>query len=266
MQIIRTYNGRCDLRWNNKNVFRTVESFLRKYPEEYRKLYDKHIKTLELWRCDELLDKSLDGEYYLESNLITYVRNAALGHELFHMASYDDENGRLAFSSKLGIEDGLIEGMTEYLFVKAFDADGPSAYVLETFAAAMLSDIPDIFKHFFIPDHNEFINLFPNKKDIYNLLISVGSYSEAYSDFMSGDEDREALVDITDVKKSIRQIFDNLIRIELSVEKDSKKLKEFRNKFMDLLETPHIRYTINQFYPKYCGYAEKQLKERILKR
>ena len=266
MQIIRIYDGKCDLRWQNKNVFRTTERFLKKYPEEYKRLYDKNLQTLTLWRCDELLNKSLDGEYYLDSNIITYIANSALGHELFHVASYDSEKDQLAFGGNLGIGEGLLEGMTEYLFMKAFDLDGPGSYVLEVFAVAMLSDMPDLFKHFFIPDHNGFINIFPNRKEIYNLLLSVDSYNKEYLDLISGDKDREDSVDMNDFRKHIRQIFDNLISIELSVEKDSKKLKEFRNKFMDLLETPYIRYTINQFYPRYCAYAEKQLRERILKR
>lgn len=268
MQIIKIYDKNCDLRSNRENVFKTMDKFLSKYPAEYRKLYDKNLSTLELFKCDELDDLMTGGIYDEENNIIFFVKSWYIGHELFHMASTDRNCGIVAIESPLHCEDGIIEGMTEYLFMKAFELNGPTAYEFETFAVDMLNNIPDLFKYYFIPNHSEFIKLFPNRKDIYNLMFSLDSYHEKYMEYLDClcNKNEYSFMDCDVVRKSIRQVINNLITIELSFEKDKHYLKKYSDKFMDLIGSYEVSNVVSEIYPKYYGYAETQVKNRILKR
>ena len=268
MQIIEIYDKSCNLKSNGKNVFKTMNSFLNKYPTEYRNLYDQNLLTLELFKCDELDDLLTGGMYDETNNIVYFVKSKYIGHELFHMASTDRCVGVAAIESQMDCEEGMIEGMTEYLFMKAFDLKGPTAYEFETFAVDMLTNMPDLFKHYFIPNHSEFIKMFPNRKDIYNLIFAIATYHEnymAYLDYLC-DEKRNPSIDSNVLKKSIRQVINNLITIELSLEKENSQLKEYSSKFMDLIGSYEVADAISSLYPKYYEYAENQVKNRILKR
>lgn len=271
MQILEIYDKNSNLRCHGKNIFRTMDNFLGKYPLEYRRLYDKNIETLQIFKCDTFDRKISNGYYDASDNIILYTDGISLGHELFHLASNDIDKGISSIESDLGYEHGIDEGMTEYLYMLAYGLIEPDCYEFQVFAINMLDNIPDLFKYYFIPNHKEFIKLFPNRKDIYNLIFSLDIYHEnnnGYLEYLysSEEEDKNSLIDINLARKSIREVINNLISIELSLEKDNVKLKKYSEKFMDLIGSKNLALLVKAFYPKYYEYAELQVKERILKR
>ena len=268
MQIIEIYGKNSDLRVHNKNLFKTMEKYFSKYPAEYRKLYDRHLKTLQIFKCDRLDDEYTDGMYEEAANIIFFTKNKVLGHEVFHMASFDEDKCAAAFESDLGCEGALLEGMTEYSHMMAFGLKEPDSYQFEVFSAQMLDTIPNLFEPYFIPNHDKFISLFPNKKDIYNLMFSLVEYGEEEGKFWlhvdNGMEGRYPGINL--LRGNIRNTIDNLIKIELSFKKDNAALKEYGNKFMDIIGSGRICDELTELYPNYYDYAEKRIKERILKR
>ena len=272
MQILEIYDKNSNLRCHGKNIFRTMDNFLGKYPLEYRILYDKNIETLQIFKCDTFDRKISNGYYDADDNIILYSDDISLGHELFHLASNDRDNGISSIESGMGYEHGIDEGMTEYLLMLAYGLTRPDCYEFQVFAIRMLENIPDLFKYYFIPNHKEFIKLFPNRKDIYNLIFSLDIYHEKNNDYLeylcSNDEDdiKNSLIDINLARKSIKEVINNLISIELSFEKSSVELKRYSDKFMDLIGSKDVALMLKVFYPEYYEYANTQIKTRILKR
>lgn len=222
MKVINIYDKNSDIRSYNRNIFRATESILKQFPKEYSNCYYKNLETLELIQVDKLSIASYLGYYDDDANVIFFREKSAMGHEMFHMASNDLENGTYAFQSKMGIENGLIEGMTEYFNTKAYNLEIPSAYQFEVFCITMLEDIPNIFRGYFIPNNKDFISLFPNKRDIYSLLYSSNIYNDKYSDYM--DEcysGKDITCNFRELRQIIKHVLTSLVDIELSIEKDS---------------------------------------------
>lgn len=268
MQVLEIYDKNADLRSHGKNIFMTMEKFFANYPLEYRKNYDKNLNALEFLKCDMLESDAYDGRYLARRNVILFSNSDSLGHELFHVASYDASKDTSGFENDEDFDQGLLEGMTEYFRTKAYDLIEPDEYDFQVFCVMMLETIPDIFKHYFIPNYFEFIKLFPNKKDIYNLLLSLDEYHDGYIHFLKSlamDKDDEA-IDINAMKMAIINTINNLISIELSMNNDKQELIKYRDKFMDLLGSVGMELEVKRFYPKYYEYAEEQLKRRILER
>ena len=183
---------------------------------------------------------------------------------MFHMASNDMLNKQNAFETKLDIEDGLIEGMTEYSFMKAYNLNKPSSYPFEVFCVTMLEDIPNIFKPYFVPDKKEIINLFPNRKDIYGLLYSLNTYNKIMLDYISNQYmDTDIIIDLTLFMNAFRATVDNLINIELSLEKNSNELKIYKEKFMDLINSECIYNAVSSLYPSYQKYVLRKINNKI---
>ena len=131
----------------------------------------------------------------------------------------------------------------------------------------MLENIPDLFRPYFIPNHKDFINLFSSRKDIYSLLYSLNTYNELSLDFLATTYTQEAiLIDMDILINSIRDTFNNLISIELSMEKDNYKLDEYGDKFIDYLMSDSVRFILSELYPNYLKYAEKQINKKIRKK
>lgn len=268
MQVLEIYDKNADLRSHGKNIFKTMENFFANYPLEYRRNYDKNLETLDFLKCDTLDSDAYSGSYDTSRNVIFFSNSNSLGHELFHVASYDALQETSGFESDRDFDQGLLEGMTEYFRTKAYGLTSPDDYSFQVFCVMMLENIPDIFKYYFIPNYFEFIKLFPNKKDIYNLLFSLDEFHNGYMRYLESfamDKDDEAL-DINAMKMAIRNTINNLISIELSMNNDKQKLIKYRDKFMDLLGSVGIELEIKKFCPKYYEYAEAQLKRRILER
>jgi hypothetical protein len=167
----------------------------------------------------------------------------------------------------MAIEHGLIEGMTEYFKMKAYDQEKPGAYPFEVFCVTMLEDIPDIFKSYFIPNNKEFIGLFPNKRDIYSLLYSLDSYNKMYMDFLEADyAGKEQPVDMNLLRNTIKDTFNALVEIELSLEKDPYMLRKYDFKFMEYIGSDRLGLLFQELYPKYYEFADKLIDKKIRKR
>lgn len=62
---------------------------------------------------------------------------------------------------------------------------------------------------------------------------------------------------------SIQDTFNSLIDIELSYDKNSDKLKIYRDEFMDLLGDETLSDVLKYTYPDYKNYAYHEIKKRI---
>ncbi len=267
MKVINVYDKNSDIRSYNRNIFKATEAVLKKFPKEYSNCYYKNLESLELIQVDKMTNASFLGYYDDGANAIFFIEKSAMGHELFHMASNDLENGNYAFYSKLGIENGLIEGMTEYFNTKAYNLEVPSAYQFEVFCVTMLEDIPNIFRPYFIPNYKDFISLFPNKRDIYSLLYSLNVYNDMYLNYMeeyySG---KEITTNFRELRTIINHVLASLVDIELSIEKDPFMLKEYSDKLMNYICSDKIPTLTEDIYPKCYQFADKLIDKKIRKR
>ena len=129
MKILEIYDKDSDLRCYKRNVFEVIEDYMKRFPEEYSNCYHENLSFLELYKVDKMDDRKRTGIYDTDANAIAFSQNNALPHELFHMASNDMVNNKYAIESKLGIEDGLIEGITEYLAMNACGLKNPTKFL-----------------------------------------------------------------------------------------------------------------------------------------
>lgn len=272
MRVLGIY-GKDDLdvlTCEGRIVSEIMNKFFKKFPQMYRKNYDNNLKTLEIWKIDEHYEGNPGGEYYETHNLLIFRKHTALIHELMHMSSYDSFNKKIAFVKlRDGIlfETALLEGMTEYLSSIALNRESTD-YFFETFAVSMLSNIDGIFEPYFIPSYDNFIKLFPNKKDIISLMYSLNYYSNKSEQFLtsyngnSSDDD----VSITRIEHSINDVIDSLIDIQLSMKMGSRKDKIYGEKFMDLIGSESLIHYLGDFHEDYIDYANEQINKRILRR
>ena len=267
MKVYEVYNRDSIILDHGKNIFKTTEAYLAKFPERYSACYKHNLETLELIKVDRLDDKSQVGIYNPEANTIVFAKNLSLGHELFHMVSNDTVSKQFAFESKLCIENGLIEGMTEYHHMKAYNLKEPGAYSFEVFAVMMLEEIPNVFESFFVPREKGILSICPNKKYVYALLCSLDLYNELTLEYLSElYAGEEASIDKNEIRRTIRHVLDSLISIELSRSDDKHELNCYGDKFMDLLSSSFVSDIVPAFYPGYANYADKQIKKRIRER
>lgn len=106
------------IKYNGESISEMMNNFFLNFPGSYRKLYDKNLENLVIYRVDEMIDIYDNAQYFPDSNVLMFKTFDDLPHELMHMASSDGENKQFAFCNN-GIyslyEGGLIEGMTEFL-------------------------------------------------------------------------------------------------------------------------------------------------------
>lgn len=271
MKVIDVYGkeGLNKLILDGKSLSMIMDNFFSKYPKKYRENYDRNIETLEIWRVDDNFFSTLNGEYMEYRNLIVFKNECSLIHELMHLSSYDSINDKTAFvktNNQFIYEMALVEGMTEYLAVEAL-SNKPVEYFLELFTVSMLSEIDNIFEHYFIPNADKFINLFPNKKDIISLMYSLNFYFEKIDEFVDGKVLEEDYDDeIKRVGQSILNVIDSLIDIQLSFKKDDYENKIYAERFMDLISDDDLYSYLTDFNDKYLGYANREINKRILRR
>ena len=264
MKVYPVYNKDSKVLESGKNIFKMTEAYLQKFPEHYGECYRRNVETLELIKVDRLNDNSQVGIYNPEANTIVFSKNCSLGHELFHMVSYDSLMRQFAFESKLYVENGLIEGMTEYHHMMAYDLKEPGAYSFEVFAVMMLEDIPNIFESYFVPRAKGIFDICPSKRDMYALLCSLDLYNEMTLEYLSAlYADEEATIDKKEMRRAIRHVIDSLISIKLSLCSDERELSYYSEKFMDLIDSNFVSDIVPAFYPHYADYAEKEIKKRI---
>ena len=264
MKVINVYDSKSNLKCYGKNIFDTTRAYLKRFPSEYSNCLNHNLKSLELIKVDKIGNGVMTARYNTIENIIEFTTSSALGHEIFHLASNDLMNNKYAFESKMGIEYGLIEGMTEYLCMQAYDLKHPSSYPFEVFTIMMLDSIPNIFRPYFVPNNKDLINIFPRRKDIYGLLYSLDTYNKIMLDYISSlYTGEDILIDISEFIESYKYTIANLINIELSFEKDSIILKQYRDKFLDLISSEWISNAITGLYPNYLDYTNKYVNRRI---
>ena len=259
MKILDVYdkNSFKDLTCGGNLIYEMIDNYFSMYPVEYRKNYDTNLKTVEILRVDDmLLDNS--GEYDADNNRVKFTNFKSLPHELMHMASYDKKKKKMAFAKDvIDFELGLVEGMTEYLAMEIIGEVEPQAYHFPVFCVSMLAEIPSIFEHYFIPNYDKFLGLFPNKRDILNLMYALDYYNESIYQTVQ-DNEKIAL--------TIRDTIDALIDIELSMESDIRELRLYKEKFMDLLNNDTLDSYLGEFFPDYVDYANCELTQRLIKK
>ena len=266
MKVLDIY-GKKDLdliTYNGKDIRKLMDEFFLKFPNEYRKNYDNNLDTLEVQRVDEMLDVNDSAEYYPIGNVMMFKSFAGIPHEMMHMASSDRVNNKSAFFRE-GIyslyETGLVEGMTEYLSCIAKGGE-PDAYFFEYFSIEMLSSIDGIFRPYFIPSYDDFVSLFPNKKNICSLMYSLDYYHDGISKIDDNTSDRI----ISLIGDSVKSTIDSLIDIELSFDKSRHERKLYGDKFMDLISNMDLQMLVGDVCPDYLDYANHEIKKRILRR
>ena len=264
MKVIEIYDRNSNILDNRKNIFKTLDKYMEKFPSSYRKCYDENVRSLELFKVDRIGDGAQSGIYNPEDNTIAFGKCYALGHELIHMATNDREKSQFAFESKMAIENGMIEGMTEYHHMQAFDLKLPGAYSFEVFTVMMLEDIPNLFESFFVPRENGILDICSDKKNVYSLLWSLENYNQMSTDAVEASAaGNEVLIDRVETRRCIRHVMDSLIAIKLLQTSDKKELETWGDKFIDLIKSDLIGDITPAFYPQYKEYAEKMIKKRI---
>ncbi len=264
MKVIDVYDANSNLRCHGQNVFDTTRTYLRRFPAEYSACLEYNLKTLELIKVDKIDNDFMTARYNTDENIIEFKTSSALGHEMFHVASNDMVNKQYAFETRLNIEMGLIEGMTEYLYMDAYNLIRPSSYDFEVFTVMMLDHIPGIFKPYFVPSCRGLIGLFPVRKHIYGLLYSLETYNRVMIDYLASIyTDENVLVDLEEYVDAYKYTLANLINIELSIEKNPAKLKRYRDRCLDLLNTSWMHDTMQNTYPDYFEYSERYVTKRI---
>ena len=140
MKILDVYdkNSFKDLTCGGYLIFELIDNYFSLLPEEYRKNYDTNLKTVEIFRVDDMIFDT-SGEYDTDNNQIKFTNFKSLPHELMHMASYDKKRKRFAIAKNVtDFELGLIEGMTEYIAMEVVGAQEPNAYHFPVFCVEML--------------------------------------------------------------------------------------------------------------------------------
>lgn len=266
MKILQVYQGRDEfltLKSSGKSIFRTFENYMkRKFPLEYMGNYLKNLETLKIFEVDQLLGLTLEtGEYSIENNTIYFSDVDSFGHELVHLASSDLTKKRIGFSSvDWEIEQALIEGMTEFISLDFMGYEMDETYAFEIFCAAMICENKKVFRPFFLPNYEEFIELFPNRKNIYSLMYSLTFYSNMINYEKDALENQEELI------SAVRNCIDMLLDIELDYEKNHKNLLRYRDKFMSYLENPNISYFLDEIDYQYLDYASTESYKKLVKR
>lgn len=265
MRVLDIYSGRDldKIVYNQIPVSTIMDQFFLRFPKNYKDNYDKNIIDLEILKVDKLHEEKSGGEFFTDFIQVFYNSKVEfLIHELMHISSYNRAINSMAISRSVNYslyEAAMIEGMTEFLACLARNSE-PNSYHYHVFVVTMLSSIDRFFEPYFIPSYDNFIKLFPNKKDIVSLMYSLEFFhtkfdAPDYSDW-----------DIKNMRASICNIIDGLIDIELSFDKTSYERKLYAEKFMHLISDNELKNQIGCFYKKYVDYADDRIKKRILGR
>lgn len=265
MKIIDIYDRTSDLKCHGKNIFEVTDKYLdMNFPSLYRVNYDINLADLRLFLVDEFTDDSAVARYIDKTNTIVFTKKYALGHEMFHVTGMDKKNNKSSLNNRLGIQEAMEEGMTEYLHMKAYGLSDATTYFFEVFCVMMLDSIPELFKPYFMPAESDFCKLFPQEKDAYSLLYSLDTYYQKHSLYvdMIIDNKKDMHTKVL-IERAVMETLDNLINIELSFNKSIKELNMYGDKFLDLLKSSNLRRALSVIYPNYMEYAEEQIKKKI---
>ncbi len=249
-----------------KKIITTMDEFFNGMPSEYGINYYKNLESVNFSYVMSIYGR-LYGQYIARTNTIYYISYESIPHELFHMASYDKSKDMLGFDGYNGEISLLNEGLTEYLYNRAFGIEVSDFRPFEVMCANMIIDIPGVLKNHFNPNYEGFINSFNDRDTIESLIDELDVYGEANGyllDIIKMDGgnarfNKQALIDIRD---SINNIIRFLIMIGLD-NKDKININEYIEKMIKLLNKDNIAKYFKIFYSEYMDDTKEVIRKLV---
>ena len=94
-------------------------------------------------------------------------------------------------------------------------------------------------------------------------MYAINVYHDEAIDYISSLNNDGIHNALLIIQEAIRSVIDNLITIELSIEKNNCNLIAYGDKFMDLISSNDIKEIMYWLYPKYGNYANRQINTKI---
>lgn len=177
--------------------------------------------------------------YNPKTNTITYANEIDLIHELFHVASTENESKTCGITqyedglvqdedgAQIKVNYGLDEGITD-MFAEMANSNVPCGYPFERMCAEMLRNIfgLQIFKGYFENSYDKFLAGFP--EEVQELVEELVSQLDEYQDLTrliySGDSTIE---DVTSLEELTEYIMERLVEIADVMGKEKSDIMTF---------------------------------------
>lgn len=177
--------------------------------------------------------------YNPKTNTITYVNEIDLIHELFHMASTENESKACGITqyedgivqdedgTQIKVNYGLDEGITD-MFAEMANSNVPCGYPFERMCAEMLRNIfgLQIFKGYFENSYDKFLRDFPEEVQelVEDLVSTLDEYQDLTKLIYSGDSTIE---DVTSLEELTEYIMETLTEIAETMGKEKSEVMTF---------------------------------------
>ena len=177
--------------------------------------------------------------YNPKTNTFTYVNEIDLIHELFHMASTENESKTCGITqyedgivqdedgTQIKVNYGLDEGITD-MFAEMANSNVPCGYPFERMCAEMLRNIfgLQIFKGYFENSYDKFLGGFPEEVQefIEDLVSTLDEYQDLTKLIYSGDSTIE---DVTSLEELTEYIMETLTEIAETIGKEKSEVMTF---------------------------------------
>lgn len=167
---------------DEKDYFQKVYEYLSNNGHDTSRLEEK-LKSIVLKKGTPE-ECGIGAQYDEKNNSITYVNEADLYHETFHVATKGIAKKR---SDNSKIANGLNEGLTD-MFASKVEENSPTNYVLQMIVAKVLGKVygEKIYDSYFNGSLPEFINQFEDKEFIGEILLDLDEYTEALANLTDG--------------------------------------------------------------------------------
>ena len=186
----------------------------------------------------ENIDNTAAG-YNPKANTITYTNDIDLIHELFHMASTENEGKTCGITqyvngivqdedeTQIKVRYGLDEGITD-MFAEMANSNVPCGYPFERMCAEMLRNIfgLQIFKGYFENSYDKFLKDFPEEvqEHVEDLVSTLDEYQDLTKLIYSGDSTIE---DVTSLEELTEYIMETLTEIAETMGKEKSEVMTF---------------------------------------
>lgn len=186
----------------------------------------------------ENIDNTAAG-YNPKTNTITYTNDIDLIHELFHMASTENEGKTCGITqyvngivqdedeTQIKVRYGLDEGITD-MFAEMANSNVPCGYPFERMCAEMLRNIfgLQIFKGYFENSYDKFLKDVPEEvqEHVEDLVSTLDEYQDLTKLIYSGDSTIE---DVTSLEELTEYIMETLTEIAVTMGKEKSEVMTF---------------------------------------
>lgn len=179
----------------------------------------------------ENIDNTAAG-YNPKTNTITYANEIDLIHELFHMASTENESKTCGITqyqdgTQIKAKYGLDEGITD-MFAEMANTNVPCGYPFERMCAEMFRNIfgLQIFKGYFENSYDKFLADFPEEVQelVEDLVSTLDEYQDLTKLIYSGDSTIE---DVTSLEELTEYIMETLTEIAETMGKEKSEVMTF---------------------------------------